>query len=784
MRAINSGANGVLYFLIIVSLLTSFNSHSFADDDYPPVFKPEITISRAPGEIKIDGQLRDAGWKDAAIADHFVENQPGDQIQPPVDTKAFITYDDNHLYVSVICYDNPEDIRASYCERDRLYSDDNVGFFFDTYGNASWAYTMNVNPHGIQADALWTNGFGEDSRYDLIWESAGQITDSGYQVEIAIPFSSLRFPNKEKQTWRIEFWRHHSRDVHHNISWSAYDRNEPCWACQWGFMYGLENVKPGKGIEIIPAIVGTQLGEVNEYATEIDVNTSVIDSLILNNEDANADVSLNLKYAISSNATVEATYNPDFSQVEADAGQIDVNTTTALSFPEKRPFFQEGRDLFRTSFNAVYTRSINKPDFAAKFTSRINQTSIAYLGAHDEVSPVLIPFAEHSTEFTLGKSTSNFLRVRQTFGENSQVGALITDRRYEGGGSGSVLGLDGSFRLHQNFRLKIQTLASNIDEPNDTSITAADSTYDNIEERTIALNDYVFRTEDSLTAGFDGQNFWGHAFIGLLDYDVRDLFVSLRVSQVSDAYRAENGFEPRNNRQQISIVADKNFWFDKGLLERFSPRVFAARIWNMDGHIKDEWVNVELSYDLRKYQASFDTQFMLSRENFANIQFNDIWDISHHYSFVPNQHISFGGRVNYGNRIARWAKIMGREFTVQTWIDLKPFDRLLSEFSHTYTQSRANVTDELLFSGYILRNKISLQLSRELSFRFVVQYNEFGNSWDFDPLITYRLSPFSLFYIGTTYDYQKYVNYQQIDNNSTQLTQRQVFMKLQYQFQL
>ncbi|MCK5126626.1 MAG: carbohydrate binding family 9 domain-containing protein [candidate division Zixibacteria bacterium] len=781
MQPKGAGYNKFIFGLITTLICLGFSVISFADDGYPPVFKPEVNISQAAGEIKIDGNLDDAGWNNAAICDHFVENKPGDQIKPPVETKGYIAYDDNYLYVAIVCYDNPEDIRASFCERDRIYNDDNVGFFFDTYGDGSWAYTLNVNPYGIQADGLWTNGFGEDSKYDLIWKSAGQITDSGYQVEIAIPFSSLRFPNKEKQNWRIEFWRHHSRDVHHNISWSAYDRDEPCWACQWGYMNGLENVKPGKGIEIIPSFVGIQSGEATAFYDSTD---TIIDSLIFNNDDADADVSLNFKYAITSSATIEATYNPDFSQVEANADQIDVNTTVALFFPEKRPFFQEGRDLFRTLFNTVYTRSINKPDFAAKFTARINRTSIAYLGAHDEVSPFIIPFEEHSKSFSLGKSTSNFFRIRQTFGENSQVGALVTDRRYEGGGSGSVLGLDGSFRLHQSLRFKIQTLASYIEEPNDTSLTANRKTYDNISESNVLLSDYTFGSNDQYTAGFDGEEFWGHAVTGILDYEVRDLYISARLSRISDAYRADNGFEPRNNRQQVFFIADKNFWFDGGLVERFSPQIFAARIWNMDGRIKDEWVMAELSYDLRKYQASFDTRFMISHENFADIQFDDIWNISHDFEFVPNEYISFGGTINYGNRIARYAKVMGKEFSFRTGIDLRPFDRLLSEFSYNYIQSRANETKELLFSGHVLRNKISLQLSRELSFRFVVQYNEFEKTWDFDPLITYRLSPFSLFYIGSTYDYQEYTNYRQLGTNATRLLSRQFFMKLQYQFQL
>ncbi|RKX26016.1 MAG: hypothetical protein DRP45_04560, partial [Candidatus Zixiibacteriota bacterium] len=182
-----------------------------ADDTFVPVYHPSMNVTKAAGDISIDGKLDDPGWQGAARADNFAEHNPGDQTKPPVETIAYITYDDGNLYVSFICYDDPSTIRASLCERGRLWNDDNVGFFLDTYGDAAWAYTLNVNPYGVQADAMWTPT-GQDGGFDLIWESAGMITDSGYQVEMAIPFAALRFPNKDIQTWRVDFWRNHPRE--------------------------------------------------------------------------------------------------------------------------------------------------------------------------------------------------------------------------------------------------------------------------------------------------------------------------------------------------------------------------------------------------------------------------------------------------------------------------------------------------------------------------------------------------------------------------------------------
>ena len=163
---------------------------------------------------------------------------------------------------------------------------------------------------------------------------------------------------------------------------------------------------------------------------------------------------------MSSNSSLEVTLNPDFSQVESDAAQIDVNTTVALFYPERRPFFQEGGDLFNTPFDVVYTRSINNPEVAAKYTGQFSRSSVAYVFARDEISPMVVPLTERSVVAQNGTSTVNILRARQTFGENSYVGLVTTNRMMEGNGSGTAAGADGRIRLHKNWRIQFQMLAS------------------------------------------------------------------------------------------------------------------------------------------------------------------------------------------------------------------------------------------------------------------------------------------------------------------------------------
>ncbi|HDS01042.1 MAG TPA: hypothetical protein ENO07_03395, partial [candidate division Zixibacteria bacterium] len=250
--------------LLLTVLLVMIATSPAFSNDWVPVYSPEIVIPRTSGEIMVDGELDDPGWKTAAYIDRFHEHFPGDQTRPPVETAVFVAYDDDNLYVAFVCEDDPSAIRATYGERDNVGWDDNVIISIDTYGDAAWAYELGANAYGIQQDALWSRGGAEDGSFDVIYESEGIITDSGYQVEFAIPFSSLRFPTREAQTWKVDFWRNHPRELRRQSSWAAYNRDESCWPCQWGTVKGIQGVKPGHGIELLPSIVASQSGALDD----------------------------------------------------------------------------------------------------------------------------------------------------------------------------------------------------------------------------------------------------------------------------------------------------------------------------------------------------------------------------------------------------------------------------------------------------------------------------------------------------------------------------------------
>jgi hypothetical protein len=338
---------------------------------FVPNLKPEVNVKRASGPIAIDGQLNDAGWLGAGRATNFSEVNPGDLTKPPVETEVMITYDDENLYLGFIAHDDPSNIRATLHDRDEMWNEDMVGIILDTYGNAQWAYEIFTNAKGIQGDLLWTTE-DEDTRFDLVFTSQATITTDGYQVEMAVPFSSLRFPDQAVQNWKATFWRIHPRSSRSEYTWAAISRDDPCNFCQYGSLRGIENVKPGGSLELFPAVVTSQSGRLANF----DDPRSPFEQ-----SGVTVDASLGARYAFTPSLTGELTVNPDFSQIESDAAQIDVNTTFALSFPERRPFFQEGSDLFNTWIDAVYTRSINEPLAGAKLIGRMGQTSIGYIGA-------------------------------------------------------------------------------------------------------------------------------------------------------------------------------------------------------------------------------------------------------------------------------------------------------------------------------------------------------------------------------------------------------------------
>jgi hypothetical protein len=717
---------------------------------FKPHVQPTLQVAPASGRISVDGDLADAGWENAAVATGFSEFQPREGVAAPIPIEAWVTYDETHLYVAFRVTDDPSAIRASLRNRDDVFRDDVVAIILDPFGNNSTGYLIGANPLGVQVDGRLTQS-SEDYGFDLIFESAGRITETGYQVEMAIPFSSLQFPTGKEQEWRLNFLTLHPRSTMRQYSWGRLTQNESCLLCQNGWLTGLDGVKAGGRIELLPAVVASQAGALargNDPTSFEDASPT-------------AAFSLGIRYPFRAGWMAEATYNPDFSQVESDVAQIDVNTTFALSYPERRPFFQEGAELFQTSISQVYTRAINSPIAAAKLVGREGRTSVGYIGAVDERTPILIPLEERSFFVGADRSVSNIMRVHHTIGDASHLGLLITDRRYDGGGSGSTVGFDTRIRLPGNWQINAQLVGSHTTEPETGELSESDLTFGGA-EHTLAL---------------DGETFGGWAsHLNVSRYSRRHGF-GLTYRDASPTFRTASGFQSRNDFRNASAFVQRTYRPESGVLDRASVSLQANHGWSFDGVTRDQYVAPSVYLGLKR-QTHVNLGGRHGHERFDGNRFRDLTTAWGNVSSSFSDRLSLGFSASGGDWIHRrfGAAQVGTGLSAGAWAEVKPTQRIVVAPSIAYQRMDDQHGDEL-FAGYIARTRMSYQFTRELFARVVVQYNDFGEALTFEPLVMYRLNPLSVLYIGSTHGYGSFD-----DRHGFVQTDRQFFLKVQYLF--
>ena len=752
----------LLFSFCSVSLAqTSIQQSNFPDPDEPfaPNIKPSLFVTPSSGGITIDGQLDDPGWSNASVATNFAENFPDQMAKPPIEMKGYLTFDETHLYAAFEIWDDPDAIRANFSDRDEIWNDDYVGLILDINNNGREMYFIASNPLGIQGDTRISPN-NEDLGFDVVYKSEGRITDSGYIVEMAIPFRSLRFPDTAAQSWRATFWITHPRDSRNQYTWSAINPDEACWPCQFGTFEGMEGVRSAGNIEILPALTGAQSASLR---VEGDPNSG------LDNGKLNADPSLNVKYGITSSMTADFALNPDFSQIEADVAQIDVNSTFALFFPERRPFFQEGADQFSTYLQTVYTRSINDPIAASKFTGRFGDMSVAYIGARDNTSPLLLPFEERSDFLQVGKSYSNILRVVKNFSDESFIGGLVTDRRLDEGGSGTVFSLDGNLRLFNKYALSGQWATSITQEMNDP-------------ERSETLVEERFGN-NRYTSLLDGESFSGTGYNLEFGRNARHWNFEFEYEQLSPTFRADNGFIRQNNSKEFFGFQSITLYPKSSFLDRIQPYVYGLRTWNFDNTPKLSFIAPSIGITM-KGQTYFEANYQIGEEQFNNVLFTGLNSVDLFINSSYFEWIRLGGGVEIGKDIARNLENpeIGDMLDIFAFGTIRPTSRLNIQPRFNYSRLSDLETGETFFKGYIARARVNYQFTRRLFLRTVFQYNDFSESFEVDPLLTYRINPFSAFYIGSTHDYFTLEGFRPGSSRNLYQSQRQFFFKFQYLF--
>ncbi|MDJ0911791.1 MAG: DUF5916 domain-containing protein [Woeseiaceae bacterium] len=481
-------------------------------------------IPRTDQSISIDGAMDEEAWQNATQISLDFETRPGENVPAKVRTVAYLIEDGTSLFVAFKAEDpDPSLIRAYLRDRDSAYRDDFVGITVDTYGDERRAFEFFANPLGVQMDLTYDDINGnEDDSWNAIWDSAGQINDDGYIVEMEIPLSQLRFPRVDgKQTWGIDLLRFYPREHRYRLSNNPQDRSVNCYLCQLVKIQGLPDAEPSEDLEIVPTLTASQVDSTDDPGVAP-----------LTSGDTDTEVGVTVRWGITPDMTASLAINPDFSQVEADVAQLDVNNQFALFFPETRPFFLEGADYFRTPIRAIFTRTVADPSVGLKFTGKRGDNTWATFAAQDEITNLIFPGATGSDAESLSIENTSFVgRYARSFGEASSIGAILTTRTGDDYHN-HVGGVDLRWRITDNHSVQFQHLQTDTEYP------------------------------DQVAIDFDQPlgSFGGNAtFLGY-NYSSRNLFVYLRHQDRNADFRADAGFVPRVDISQ-QVVGMGYEWY-------------------------------------------------------------------------------------------------------------------------------------------------------------------------------------------------------------------------------
>jgi hypothetical protein len=716
---------------------------------------PPLRIQRIQGPIAVDGDLSDPGWRDAAEISDFYETNPGDNVRPAVATRAWVAYDDRYFYIAVRCDDpDPASIRAPYVDRDTVASDqDFCGIMLDTRGDGRAALEFFVNPRGIHDDGVINDANGnENFSPDLFWDSAARITETGWQAELRIPFSSLRYSGSSP-VFRLLVYRNRPREFRYQYFSRPLPRGSNCLLCHAQQVMGLENLPTGSHWVAAPFLAARR-----EWRPVGDPGTP------LGRRTTGRDGGLDVKWLPNADHAVDFTLNPDFSQVESDTAHISVNRRFALFYPEKRPFFMEGVDLLDTPIDAVYTRTITNPRWGVRSTGKVAGTEYTVLAAEDQGGgSVILPGAQSSSFARQDFETTDVIaRLRRSSG-TSFWGLLFTGRENGGGSFNRVFGPDFQWRLGEQDTLAAQLLLSRSQTPD----------------------------RPDLAAEWDGGDLQGHALYVKYVHETRSHYEALRLEDLSEGFRADAGFVPRVGYRRARLDTGWNFYPQEGFFSRVTPEIVLQTFWDRKGGILEShvWPGV---YAQGKHSLFASLYANRDTERVGGVLLRRS-QVYFEASLSPSPVLSrisgygeVGGQFDYANvRVGRGA-FLGTSATV------RPGQHLTLQFNaeRQWLNSERAGWRGRLFTAQTARLKAVYVLSSRTFLRAIVQFQDLRQNGDLYPypvparsgglssslLFAYRLNWQTVFYAGAGDD-------QVFDPSGRRLNAgRQVFFKVSYAF--
>jgi len=703
----------------LVALLLAACAFAQTPGSLVKTVRETVTVPKFTASPIIDGKLDDEMWKHAAVVKDLIQTSPADNVAASKPTEGYLGYDEKYLYVAFKCWDERGSIRASVAQRDNVFDEDNVRFWLDTYNDNRRAYIFGVNPLGIQQDGIQTEGQGTDFDVDVLFESKGVIEDWGWSVEIKIPFKSLRYVAGKGKFWGFNAARNIARLNDEFDSWVPLPRGVPGFLNKFGKITGLDEIKTERTLEVIPTLTVKETGTRTGLAH-------------FSNPPIQPDFGFTAKYSISPNITLDMAYNPDFADTEADAPVVEANQRFPIFFSEKRPFFLEGVDIFRTSIQAVYTRRVENPDIAVKLTGKIGKNSFGIFGAVDD--PLSNPFEK--------KAFAGVIRVKRDIGAESNVGFLATSYTYPEKHN-QVVGFDGFWRINKQSSLRGQFLGStsrnffyhpDTDESKYQTGNGASYTYE------------YNRSTKNYSWGFGGNG-------------------------TTNNFRADLGFTRRTNSMQNYVYGNansdptpkayiirKNLGASYGYRNDFSGRL---QSWGAD-------MNVNLGF---KDNAEFGTGFSIGREKIYEEEFGPVrsakrtgtffgapyrealqYSLFSYYEKRFNKRVAasvnlglgfnnfdfdFGGGDDFP-RVSPAALALGQDAPLDpgkgNGVDLsfgaefKPTDNLTFNLDYSKSKLRRNDTKLLVYDSNIFSLNSTYQFSRFANLKARVNYDTLSHT--------------------------------------------------------
>lgn len=740
--------------------------------------------------ITIDGDINEAEWKSALNISLGIVNNPWDNRLSPVKTQAKIIENGEYIYIAFIADDpNPEEILGFLGDRDSRWDDDLVGINLDTSNNRRLNYSFFVNPSGVQHDSIYNEMNGEDNTsWDGIWQANAKITPQGYQVEMAIPIRVLNFDDSiSEKTWAIELVRYYPRDARLRISHLPLDKDNPCWLCQATEIKGFTQAKNSHDLMLTPSLVISDEKNKDVYAPNSPWH-----------EDTSVKTSLDIRWGINANNTVNATLNPDFSNIETDEGQLSVNKTFSLFYEEKRPFFLENMDYFTNEFDLVYTRNIIQPDYGAKLTGSNNKHNYGIFISNDRETNFIVPGNTGSDIASLDEeSHSGAIKYRYDFNEDFYIGAINTFRAANDYHN-LVIGSDSQYRINNSNTLNAQALYSSTQYP---KALYQDFCFDDICQKSLSspcqfgsceYGESIKRTlyDDEITDAAYKVNFI---------HDSKYWALDIMHQYIGDKFRADLGFMPYTDYQHDTIKIERKFYSDPHSLWE---EAYIEGEWGIEHNANGELISrsltsfvgisgpllsyIDIGYTYANRVGLRHNETSLAIDNNTS-RFNEKY-LELYSAIQATKNINTELNIIAGDKIDYRNDRLGDYYQIESNTRYNLLDNL--ELKTILSYEEMNADNHYVYRANLAEIRIAYQFNLESYLRLHLVYTDVTNNLSNNPYVTlshtntdvstqltyaYKLNPQTVFYLGYS-DYRIEDDYL----NSLEQNQRTFYSKISY----